>query len=80
MQAGVIGLAIGAALSHKHKHNTEVYYPGYQPYYPPNGYDAYYGRTFSPKPGVICYDAQRACYDSDGTFSNKQMRLYYGIR
>jgi hypothetical protein len=78
--AGVIGLAVGAALSHKHQHNKEIYYQGYQPYYPPQGYNDYYARSFSPSPGVICYDAQRACYDRDGTFSNRWMRAYYGSK
>jgi hypothetical protein len=76
--AGVVGIAVGAALSHKHHHSPQVYYPGYQPPYAPGGYNPYFARAFSPAPGVMCYDAQRACYDADGTFSNKWMRRIYG--
>lgn len=76
--AGILGAAVGAALSTKHHHSTQIYYPGYSPYYPPGGYNNYYARSFSPAPGVICYDAQRACYDPDGTFSNGWMRRIYG--
>lgn len=33
--------------------------------------------TFSPKPGVICYDRQRACYKSDGGFASNMTWEYY---
>lgn len=36
-----------------------------------------YSGTFSPKPGVICYDRQRACYKSDGSFASNMTWEYY---
>ena len=66
----VVGAAVGAALSKKHRHNTKIYVPGYAPY-PPGGYVPAWQQTFSPKPGVICYPAQRACYDGGGAYNPK---------
>lgn len=60
----VVGAAIGAALSKKHKHVEKIYVPGYGP--PP-----VWTQTFSPKPGVLCYPAQRACYDAGGAYNPK---------
>jgi hypothetical protein len=75
--AGIVGLAVGAALSHKHKHRKDIYYRGYQPYYPENDYDDYYSRTFSPGGGIICYRAQRICYDPNGTVSYKATARFF---
>lgn len=75
--AGIVGLAVGAALSHKHRHRKNAYYSGYQPYYPDGGYDDYYSRTFSPGGGVICYRAQRICYDPNGTISYRSTARFF---
>ena len=33
---------------------------------------------FSPKPGIECYDRQRACYHTDGGYSDKWTWRIYG--
>ena len=76
--AGIIGAAVGAALSHKHRHRNESYYPGYQPRYPDGGYNDYYSNTFSPGGGIICYRAQRICYDPNGTISHRTTFRIFG--
>ena len=69
---GVVGLAVGAALSRSATYDDpDIYAPGYQPPYPPGGYPAAWGQSFSPKPGVICYQIQRACYDAGGAYNPK---------
>jgi hypothetical protein len=32
---------------------------------------------FSPKPGVTCYDRQRACYKNDGSFASNMTWEFY---
>jgi hypothetical protein len=68
---GIVGLAVGAALSKKQKHTTVIYAPGYQPPYPPGTYPNAWAQFFSPKPGVTCYPIQRACYDARGAYNPK---------
>jgi hypothetical protein len=68
---GVVGVAVGAALSHKHHHDKVIYYPGYQPPYPAGGYDPYFNQAFNPAPDVVCYPAQRICYNMNGSVANK---------
>ncbi len=68
---GIVGLAVGAALSRSQRHDTVIYVPGYQPPYPPGGYPYAWGKSFSPRPGVICYQIQRACYDVGGAYNPK---------
>jgi surface antigen len=75
---GVVGVAIGAALSRKHQRNSVIYYPGYKPYYAPSGYDAYFAQSFSPSAGVMCYTAQRVCYNENGSVANKWSRRVFG--
>lgn len=36
-----------------------------------------YDGTFSPKPGVTCYDRQRACYKNDGSFASNMTWEFY---
>ena len=55
----IIGAAVGAAVSSDIKHKNKIYVPG-----PPPP-----GQAFSPKPGVWCYPAQRACYNSGGAYA-----------
>lgn len=76
--AGIVGVAVGAALSHKHQHDPVIYYQGYQPYYPAGGYNAYYNQTIRPASNVICYPAQRVCYNSNGSVANKWSRRVFG--
>jgi hypothetical protein len=57
----IIGAAVGAAVSSNIKHKNKVYVPGPPP--PPSN------TGFSPKPGVWCYPAQRACYNADGAYA-----------
>jgi hypothetical protein len=57
----IVGAAVGAAVSSNIKHNNRVYVPGPPP--PPSN------KGFSPKPGVWCYPAQRACYNADGAYA-----------
>lgn len=33
--------------------------------------------SFSPKPGVICYDKSRACYHDDGSFAASATWKYF---
>ncbi|WP_421694119.1 hypothetical protein [Aestuariivirga sp.] len=76
---GVAGLAVGAAIADANHHNNRrIYYEGYQQPYPPGGYDAYFNRSFSPAPRVVCYPAQRLCYDANGTVAHKWTRRIYG--
>jgi hypothetical protein len=75
---GLVGLAVGAALSRKHQHNNQIYYRGYEPPYRPDAYDPYFARTFSPNSNVICYTAQRVCYNNNGSVANKWSRRVFG--
>jgi len=76
---GIVGVAVGAALSKKHKHRDDVYYPGYRPAYPPGAYNRYWNAIRVPQRGVTCYDAQRTCYsDSGDGYSRKWTLTIYG--
>lgn len=68
---GIVGLAVGTALSKSDRYEPDVYVPGYQPLYPPGGYPYAWQQSFSPKPGVNCYPVQRACYDMGGAYNPK---------
>jgi hypothetical protein len=74
---GVVGLAVGAALSKKHKHSKVIIVPDYQPPYPPGAYPNAFAQSYSPIPGIICYPVQRACYDGGGAFNPKWTNLTY---
>lgn len=72
----VVGGAIVGALSASQKHPKVIYAPGYEPY-PPGGFDPAWGGAMSPKPGILCYPAQQACYNAGGGFSkNWTWRVY----
>lgn len=75
---GIVGLAVGAALSKKHHHHEDVYYPGYAPPYGPGGYNPAWAQSFMPSPRIICYPMQRACYNVDGGFSVKWTSRVFG--
>ena len=51
--------------------------PACLPAYPPGGYDPYWNRVTSPKPGIFCYPAQYACYTANGSFSPKWTSRMY---
>lgn len=75
---GIVGLAVGAALSKKHHHHKDVYYPGYAPPYGPGGYNPAWNQNFMPSPTIICYPMQRACYNVGGGFSVKWTSRVFG--
>jgi hypothetical protein len=61
--AGIIaGAAVGAVVSSEINHPKKVYVEGPPPPSP-------WGQVYSPKPGIRCYPAQRACYKADGNYS-----------
>ncbi len=55
----IIGAAVGAAVSSDIKHKNKIYVSG-----PPPS-----KKGFSPKAGVWCYPAQRACYNKNGAYA-----------
>jgi hypothetical protein len=58
----IAGIAIGAAVSSAVNHPKTVYVPSPpKPKPSPNG--------FSPKPGVTCYPAVKACYNTNGSYN-----------
>ena len=70
--AGLIGAAVVAAASKHHRHQQKYYYNNYQEPYPRGGYDGYWSNNvFKPKGDVICYRAQVACYNLNGSFNAK---------
>lgn len=76
---GVAGLAVGAAIADANKPRTKkVYYPGYVPPYAPGQYDPYFNQAFSPTTGIVCYPAQRTCYNNNGSVSGGWSRKVYG--
>ena len=75
---GVAGLAVGAAIADSQKKKTKIYYEGYAPPYPPGAYDPYFNQAFSPTTGIVCYPAQRLCYNNGGSISGKWTRNVYG--
>jgi hypothetical protein len=75
---GIVGLGVGAALSDQHHHNKKIYYNGYNPPYAPGGYDPYFSKAYSPAANVVCYPAQRVCYNNNGSYAAKWTRRVYG--
>lgn len=75
---GVAGLAIGAAIADANRPKKKIYYEGYAPPYRPGYYDPYFNQAFAPTAGVICYPAQRLCYNNNGTVANNWTRRVYG--
>lgn len=59
--AGIIGLAVGAAVDNAVHRDEYVYGP------PRPVYRA--GTPFSPHFNVMCYPAQRACYNNGGYYN-----------
>ena len=74
---GVAGLAVGAAIADSQKKKT-IYYEGYAPPYQPGAYDPYFNQAFSPTTGIVCYPAQRLCYNNGGSISGTWTRKVYG--
>ena len=76
---GLAGVAVGAAIADAARPaRPKYYYDGYAPPYRPGNYDPYFNQAFSPSAGVVCYPAQRMCYDNNGTVSHKWTRRVYG--
>ncbi|WP_373505590.1 hypothetical protein [Aestuariivirga sp.] len=75
---GIVGIGVGAALSDQHHHNKKIYYNGYNPPYAPGAYDPYFAKVYSPASNVVCYSAQRVCYNNNGSYASKWTRRVYG--
>ena len=76
---GVAGLAVGAAIADSaNQKKKKYYYNGYAPPYGPGTYDPYFNQAFSPTAGVVCYPAQRLCYNNNGSDANHWTRNVYG--
>ncbi|WP_395689918.1 hypothetical protein [Aestuariivirga sp.] len=75
---GVAGLAIGAAIADANRPKKKIYYEGYAPPYRPGNYDPYFNQAFSPATGIVCYPAQRLCYNNGGSVSGNWTRKVYG--
>ena len=70
---------VGAAIADSANHNKKkYYYNGYAPPYGPGTYDPYFNQAFSPTAGVVCYPAQRLCYNNNGSVANHWTRNVYG--
>ena len=70
----LLGAAALAAASNDHRDEYH-YVPPPKPV-PPAPIYTY--APFSPRAGVTCYPAKRACYHSNGTFAVKMTNRYYG--
>lgn len=68
--AGIVGLAVAAAIADGGNRHHDVYGPPRIVYEPE--------RPFSPDYGISCYAAQRACYYRDGGFSSHWTHRVYG--
>lgn len=76
---GVAGLAVGAAIADAAKpKKKKIVYPGYQPAYPPGQYDPYFNKAYSPVGGVVCYPAQRLCYNNGGSVNGTWTNRAFG--
>lgn len=76
---GVAGVAVGAAIADAAKpRKKKIVYEGYQPPYQPGQYDPYFNQAYSPVAGVVCYPAQRACYNNGGTLNGTWTRRAFG--
>ena len=62
----IAGAVIGAAVASSTNHPSNIYVNPRPPHPPaPNPW----ANAFSPKPGINCYPAQKACYKSDGAYN-----------
>lgn len=76
---GVAGVAVGAAIADAARpKQKKIVYPGYQPPYAPGQYDPYFNQAYSPEAGVVCYPAQRLCYNNGGTVNGTWTRRAFG--
>jgi hypothetical protein len=76
---GVAGLAVGAAIADASRpKKKKIYYNGYQPPYAPGQYDPYFNQAYSPVAGVVCYPAQRLCYNNGGSVNGTWTRRAFG--
>lgn len=75
---GVAGVAVGAAIADAAKPKKKIIYPDYQPPYQPGRYDPYFNQAFSPEGGVVCYPAQRLCYNNGGSVNGTWTRRSFG--
>ena len=62
----IAGAVIGAAVAGSANHSTNIYV---KPTPPPPPRPDPWANAFSPKQGVKCYPAQRACYNRDGAYN-----------
>lgn len=69
--AGIIGLAVGAAVADSANRNRYIYGPPPPPAYIPPP-------AFSPSPNIYCYGGQRACYYGGGAYSPDWTYRVYG--
>lgn len=69
--AGVVGLAVGAAIAGAASRPRAVYGPPPAPVYAPPP-------PFSPAANVVCYPGQRACYYNGGAYSADWTYRVYG--
>jgi len=67
----VIGGIAAAAISNDYRHRDQYIPPPPPP--PPSRPAA----PFRPKPGVICYPREYACYDNNGRYSPKWSARYF---
>ena len=66
----IAGAAVGAAVSSAINQPKTVYVPA-----PPQTQP--WPQSFSPKPNIICYPAQRACYNVNGAYNaNWTWKIY----
>lgn len=70
--AGVVGAAVGAALSRPEKQKTVIYRDRNAAPAPASA------ERFSPKPGIQCYDRSRSCYHRNGGFAANWTDRVYG--
>ena len=76
---GVAGVAVGAAIADAARpKQKKIVYPGYQPPYAPGRYDPYFNQAYSPEGGVVCYPAQRLCYNNGGSVNGTWTRRAFG--
>ena len=67
--AFIVGAAVGAAIGSATLSNTV--------YVKPRPRRSGWGATYSPKPGINCYPAQKACYKNNGAYAaNWTWRVY----
>ena len=71
--AGIVGLALGAAIASSADRDRHVYGPPPVPAYAPPP-------PFSPAGGVICYPAQQTCYNNNGVIAWSWTSRVYGPR